>query len=305
MCRAGETGTGLLRIGSLSFRVTSDRPHDVALLAYIFKQRIQRFDAATDPDVALAVGTADAPAPVNPTDRLFIAEQSDGGLTLGTDLVEARLDRRSSLFGSRCRSAQRLPGAFLLHASVRGDEPRPPRARPRLRPFRRRCVRGRRYLFVGDKAAGKSTICLALGRLGGEILSDDHVSSAAGAPLFLVSGCEETSRVTPRTEEYIFGSLDVEAQDFGGMVKKEFNSNRFFRLSAYQDFPIDRVFFSQSVRRCAVQPMSRQAADDRADREVARPLSLHRMPPISLFSWISGRRWRNQFRRIDLELSES
>ena len=78
--------------------------------------------------------------------------------------------------------------------------------------------------------------------------------------MFLVSGCEETSRVTPRTEAFIFGRLDVEPQDFGGMVKKEFEVSRFFRQSAYRDFPIHRVFFSHVGRTLRVQPMARQAA---------------------------------------------
>jgi hypothetical protein len=118
---------------------------------------------------------------------------------------------------------------------------------------------GRVFLFVGDRGAGKSTISLWLASRGGRVLSDDHVVLRRDGRRFWVSGCEETSRVTPTTEAFVFPKpLSVEAQDFSGSWKKEFRVADFFPSAPYRDFRVHQVFFSRVGARFRVRPMPQQ-----------------------------------------------
>lgn len=120
---------------------------------------------------------------------------------------------------------------------------------------------GRVSVFVGDRGAGKSTISLWLASQGGRILSDDHVILRRGGRRFWVSGCEETSRVTPTTEAFVFPApLAIEAQDFSGSWKKEFSVAKFFPSVPYRDFPVHQIFFSRVGTGFRATPMPKQRA---------------------------------------------
>lgn len=122
-------------------------------------------------------------------------------------------------------------------------------------------VRDSVHVFVGEKGAGKSTICLGLARAGGTVLGEDHVILRRAGSGYLVSGGDERSRLTERTERYFFPqSLPVVAQDFAGTPKKEIRMGDFFPSRPYEDFPVHALLFPRVGNRFALLPLKPQAA---------------------------------------------
>ena len=116
-------------------------------------------------------------------------------------------------------------------------------------------------MFVGDRGSGKSTVCMRLAQEGAPILSDDHVVVRPGEGRFWVSGCEETGRVTEKTErELLARSLDEPVRDYHGMRKKEFRVADFFPCAHYRDFPLRQVFFTRVGEAFRLAPMPRKRA---------------------------------------------
>ncbi len=119
-------------------------------------------------------------------------------------------------------------------------------------------------LFVGPGGHGKSTICLRLAQEGATILSEDHVifrRNPADGSCFWVSGCQETARVTPRTEDMVFASSLLRAAvDGPGGPKKEFQVAEYFPAEPYRDRPFHRLFFNRVGSRFRIEAISRQAA---------------------------------------------
>lgn len=116
-------------------------------------------------------------------------------------------------------------------------------------------------VFVGQGSFGKSTVCLRLARAGATILSEDHVLFRRADNNFFVSGCQETARVTAKTESLIFPTpLDRIAVDGPGGPKKEFVVTDFFRAAPYVDFPFANIFFNHIGQRFRIQNISRQEA---------------------------------------------
>jgi hypothetical protein len=116
-------------------------------------------------------------------------------------------------------------------------------------------------VFVGDKGAGKSTICLALARSGAAVLGEDRLILRASDGRFLVSGGDERSRVTERTEQHFFAEpLAVTPRDFAGTLKKEIRMGDHFDSRPFEDFPADRLFFPRVSGRLQVTPMKPQTA---------------------------------------------
>ncbi len=103
---------------------------------------------------------------------------------------------------------------------------------------------GRISAFVGDRGSGKSTTCLKLAHEGAQIISDDHIMLKNTGNKFFVSGCEETSRVTAKTEKSILQrSLSEKPISYNGVLKKEILLKYFFDCVHYKDFPIHDIFF--------------------------------------------------------------
>jgi hypothetical protein len=116
-------------------------------------------------------------------------------------------------------------------------------------------------LFVGDKGAGKSTTCLALARAGGTVLGEDQVILRRSGARYLVSGGDERSRVTERTERHFFPEpLAVPARDFAGTMKKEIRTGAFFRSEPFRDFPPHRLLFPRVDGRFQLRPLKGQQA---------------------------------------------
>jgi hypothetical protein len=131
---------------------------------------------------------------------------------------------------------------------------------------------GNVVLFLGDKGAGKSTVCLELARQGGTVLGEDHLiltrildrSSLPGsraAAHFRVSGCDERSRLTSKTERHFFDEpLEGEVRDFAGTLKKEMHAGALFDSLPYTDHPADLLFFSRVGESFRVTELPRQLA---------------------------------------------
>lgn len=117
-------------------------------------------------------------------------------------------------------------------------------------------------IFIGGSGAGKTTICLRLAQAGATILSENHVLFTRTGDRFVVSGCQETARVTPKTEQFVFGHARVAGSDFweGDRGKREFRIGRFFTSAPYRDFPFQRLFFCHVGGRFRARPLSQQEA---------------------------------------------
>jgi hypothetical protein len=102
---------------------------------------------------------------------------------------------------------------------------------------------GKVSVFVGDRGAGKSSICAYLAGRGGVVLADDDVVMHYDGELCAVGGCDETMRLMGDAEKNLFGRLDVAATDFGGIAKKEIRTAEHFATDPYVDHRLDRIFF--------------------------------------------------------------
>ena len=120
---------------------------------------------------------------------------------------------------------------------------------------------GRVSLFIGEKGAGKSTICLRLGQEGACLLSEDHVLVRRRRGRYLVSGSDRIARVTCETERFLFTApLGTESRDFAGIAKKEFLTTDLFRCDHFRDYAMQNVFFPRIGREFSIRPMAEAAA---------------------------------------------
>jgi hypothetical protein len=116
-------------------------------------------------------------------------------------------------------------------------------------------------LFIGEKGAGKSTICLALARAGATVLGEDRLVLRRSEGKFLVSGGDERSRLTERTEQHFFAEpLGVPFRDFAGTPKKEIRLGDYFQSRPFEDYPPGRLFFPAITGRLRVAPLKSQPA---------------------------------------------
>jgi hypothetical protein len=116
---------------------------------------------------------------------------------------------------------------------------------------------GKVCVFLGDKGAGKSTIALRLARAGGTVLGEDHLVLRRRDGGFVVSGCDERSRLTRKTEEFFFDEpLDIVPADFAGTPKKEVPAARLFRSLPYTDATPHYLFFPRVGERFGAERLS-------------------------------------------------
>ena len=136
--------------------------------------------------------------------------------------------------------------------------------------------RGSVSLFAGPKGAGKSTIAVALGRAGAEILADDHVIARRVRDHLGVSGCSGRLRVTAQTErQFLEGALGPETLDVPGLPKKEFPADRFYAARPHEERVVDRLFLLRLGERFDVRPAHRRAALLRLLAETGATLRFH------------------------------
>jgi len=257
----------MLRFGSFHGRLAARRKEYTDALALVFgvglhpltpeQDATRQFDLAIDESSALSAG---GPVPVSNSNILTLGGTSERP-TIATDALRAelRLDRQPVdirltvlrhdvpfpalcvHFGVIIHKILFRLGRVILHAAaVRID--------------------GEVCVFVGDKGAGKSTTCLALARAGGTVLGEDQVILRKSGADYLVSGGDERSRVTERTERHFFAEpLAVPARDFAGTMKKEIRMGDFFRSEPFRDFAPQRLLFPRvtgqfQLRRLKAQP---------------------------------------------------
>ena len=116
-------------------------------------------------------------------------------------------------------------------------------------------------VFVGDRGAGKSTIALRLSRAGGTVLGEDHVILKRAGATFVISGCDERSRLDEKTERHFFDRpLPVAPADFAGRLKKEMPAHAVFSSQPYTDERADLVFFARSAPTFAITRLPRRLA---------------------------------------------
>jgi hypothetical protein len=76
-----------------------------------------------------------------------------------------------------------------------------------------------------------------------------------------VSGGDDRSRVTERTERHFFPApLAVEAKDFAGTMKKEIRMGDYFRSEPFRDFPPRRLLFPRITGRFELRRLKSQPA---------------------------------------------
>lgn len=126
-------------------------------------------------------------------------------------------------------------------------------------------------LFIGDKGAGKSSICIALARRGGNILADDDVIVWKTDDGFVASGCDETLRMLDDTERHFFGrppeGVMVMAENG---VKKQIQVRNHFRSAPFRDFPIHALFFVRVGKAFVIRPATRLESLLRLMNETSR-----------------------------------
>ena len=271
--RAGESASfsGFLPVGSLALNVAASRQKYVDTLDLLLRQKISsrpvRPGAQVAADLRILSCEAEDPlftlhASVDDGATARWEDAAPGWETLGTGRFRVYLARdrtpapilvlvrepqwserafRDHLFEILCKILFAFD-AFYLHAG--GIH-----------------WHGRTHLFVGQGSFGKSTTCLRLARAGATILSEDHVLLRRRNGRFDVSGCQETARVTEKTERFLFPErLDRPARAHTGVLKKEFDVAEFFSCRPYVDFGIDSIFFNHVGERFEARPISRQDA---------------------------------------------
>lgn len=116
-------------------------------------------------------------------------------------------------------------------------------------------------LFVAPGGNGKTTLAVTLANAGATILSEDHVVIRRDETgRYWVSGCQDTLRVTGKTEALLATASDAPAVDGIGGPKKEFPAARYFRAAPFQDFTFHRIFFNRLGTQYQLSRLTRQAA---------------------------------------------
>ena len=262
----GGAPPALLRFGSLRGRFRSSRPVYTEEMALVFGAEIlpldgrdpgERFDLVIE-DEAGTSGSIEPPAP----DNLIWLGGTARRPVVATEALwaEVELDTHPIRIRVKVRQPDLFRPALHVHFGVvlnkvlyLMDHVVVHAAAVRLRDTV--------HVFVGEKGAGKSTICLGLARAGGTVLGEDHVILRRTEGGYLVSGGDERSRLTERTERHFFpASLPVPARDFAGTPKKEIRMGDFFSSSPYEDFPAHRLHFPRVGSRFALHPLPPQAA---------------------------------------------
>lgn len=272
LLRAGDLPYGgFLPLGSFGVNVAAGRPEYVAALDLAFRQRVG--ESPLRPPEAVAARLQLRPCGAD--DPLFtlgrpVADGAtaewtpfeDGWTTLGTGRFRVFLRAapapadvvclvrepqwsekafRDHLFETLCKVLFAFDRFYVHAAAVEWH--------------------GRVHVFVGRGSFGKSTTCLTLGKAGATILSEDHVLFARHGDRFVVSGCQETARVTAKTERFLFDvPLAVPPETHTGVAKKEFRVADRFAARPYVDHDFRSIFFNHVGERFRIREISRQEA---------------------------------------------
>ena len=252
----------LVRFGSFTGSLGCSRDKYLTALQNVFGVGLSREPAPRHPEFELRIVDAPAPASSSPETNLLALGGSPLHPTITTDALRVSL------------ALDRAPRQIRIEV-LEPDLPLPPLTVHfvvvihKLLFLLDRVVlhaaavslNGRTSLFVGEKGAGKSTLCLSLARAGGTVLGEDVVVLRRPATGFLVSGGDERSRLTEPTERHFFPApLAVPARDFAGTLKKEIRRGDFIASRPYQDVPVHRLYFPRITGTCRVGRLRAQPA---------------------------------------------
>ena len=264
----GELPPAVLRFGSLRGRFRSSRPLYTEELALVFGAEIlpldqqdqngEAFDLLVEDQSADPSESGTPPAP----DNLIWLGGTPRAPVVATEALwaEVELDARPVRIRVRVRQPELFRPALHVHFGVVLNKILYLMDYVVLHAAAVR-VHDAVHVFVGEKGAGKSTICLGLARAGGTVLGEDHVILRRTGDGYLVSGGDERSRLTERTERHFFPeTLPVPARDFAGTPKKEIRMGDFFSSRPYEDFQARALHFPRVGSRFALHPLKPQAA---------------------------------------------
>jgi hypothetical protein len=266
--------TPLLRLGAFDVALDDCAVRYQSLLAGLFRVQVEPLDDRGGATLRLALGVAQGGSVFGPDDALRSVEE-DGRITWKSDVVAGRFD-----FGTPCRLDLRVN---VGHARARHLDHY---LRIVLNAVLRRLGRMRLHaaavdhagsasLFVGDKGAGKTTICLHLARSGATVLGEDQIMvrrTPEGA--FLAAGGDDLMRLTAKTEAHFFERpLDLPLVEVGGVRKKEIRARDHIAYLPNLERPLRRLFFPSIGGSFEIRPMGRREA---VGRLAAPLLPVHR-----------------------------
>jgi hypothetical protein len=264
-----------VHFGSLDIRYHTVNPRYVELLTPLFRiWPSPDIDAAPDLELVVVDGEECRPR-VEQVEDIMRIESSGGTVRVTTAMTELTLDR--DVVPNRAELVVHAAGqdplnvehylVMVIHKLLQ--------LFGRLRLHGAAVVlRGRTYVVLGDKGAGKSTLALALGRAGGTVLADDQLVVRYANGEVSVSGVDGDLRLTDETERHFFSEpIDAVPQDFAGTPKKEVPLAELVPAQPRLDHAPDVLLFSRVGTELGIKDHSRSAA---LHRIVGGILHLHR-----------------------------
>ena len=267
MSSAPRADAGILRFGSLTARLRCEEPRRAKDVAHIFGTSLVPSGSELLEPVGIELELTEPhrddcrERPPVPEDGMVL-RHADRRPEIHTEVASAMLDLAAQPVRARVALLKPHPSHFELcvHLAVVLHKLLFLMDRVVLHAAAIRFA-GRVSVFLGDRGAGKSTIALRLARAGGTVLGEDHLILRRCDEGFFVSGCDERSRLEPKTERYFFDEpLPVEPIDFDGRLKKEMPARALFCSQPYADERADLVFFARPAGVFRIERLSRRRA---------------------------------------------
>lgn len=265
--------TRLLRLGAFDVAVEGCSPFHCALLEGLFRTRLESLRMGAAVNLRMTLGAAGAR--FSQTVALECREEN-GRTYFSSDVVAGHLDRASIPFrlslgiddGNEHVRHLDLYLRIVLNAVLRRLD------RLRLHAAAVELPSGA-SLFVGEKGAGKTTICLHLARAGGTVLGEDQIMVRRTAPdAYVVAGGDGRMRLTVKTEEHFFPEpLPEPALIVAGVSKKEIDAGQHVHCEPNLERPPRRLVFPELGQSFAIRTLSGREA---VGRLAAPLLPIHR-----------------------------
>ncbi|MGE3518339.1 MAG: hypothetical protein AB7J63_05260 [Vicinamibacterales bacterium] len=276
----------VLRLGAFDLALDECSPAHQSLIESLFRATVEPLPSTEPVHLRLAIAAAQSGDRFG-TGVALTAVEEDGLLHLSSDVVAGTLDLRPPEKRLRLRVNDAHLHVRHLDLYLRIVLNAVLRRLGRLRLHAAAVeVGGIASLFVGEKGAGKTTLCLHLAREGGTVLGEDQImvrrSDSAGVDEFLVAGGDDLMRMTAKTETHFFReSPDGPSVEVAGVTKREIRARSHIRYETNLERPVRRIFFPRVGDTFDVQPLDRVAALSR----IAAPLL-----PINRFTSAEDRR---------------